>query len=185
MNYFNANEKTNENVVAGIVGAFLFSLAGGVLWFVLYLFGFIAGISGLVGAVCAVKGYSIFAKKESVKGIIISVVIALLVIVLAWYLCVGYDIYMAYQSWFESGEIDYTLNFFESVQAIPIFFEDAEISGAYLGDLLIGMLFCVGGGASFVVNKVKALNAGKNTAARSAEFMQTPDESQNGGDAQN
>ena len=72
--YQNENTDVRENVVAGIVGAFLFSLAGGVLWFVIYLFGFIAGISGLVGAVCAIKGYSIFAKKESMKGIVISVI---------------------------------------------------------------------------------------------------------------
>ena len=62
------NEKIRENVVAGIVGAFLFSLAGGILWFLLYLMGFVAGISGLVGAVCAVKGYSVFSKKESVPS---------------------------------------------------------------------------------------------------------------------
>ena len=84
--YQNENTDVRENVVAGIVGAFLFSLAGGILWFVIYLFGFIAGISGLVGAVCAIKGYSIFAKKESMKGIIISVIISLLVIVAAWYM---------------------------------------------------------------------------------------------------
>ena len=31
----NQKPEANENVVAGIVGAFLFSLAGGILWFVL------------------------------------------------------------------------------------------------------------------------------------------------------
>ena len=93
------NENIKENVIAGIVGAFLFSLAGGVLWFVLYLFGFVAGISGLIGAVCAVKGYSIFAKKESIKGVVISVVIALLVMVLAWYLCIGYDVWDIHKYW--------------------------------------------------------------------------------------
>lgn len=144
-----------ENVLAGMVGAFLFSLVGGALWFVFYLFGFIAGISGLVGAICAIKGYSIFAKKESTKGIIISVVIALLVMVLAWYLCLGYDIYMAYQDWYSAGEIDYTLTFFESVQAAPIFLGDSEIGPAYLGDLGLGLLFCVVAGGSYVVNKIR------------------------------
>ena len=148
-------KKTSENVIAGIVGAFLFSLAGGALWFVLYLLGFIAGLSGLVGAVCAIKGYSIFAKKESIKGIVISVIIALLVMVLAWYLCLGYDIYMAYQEWFEMGEVDFTLTFFESVQAAPVFLADSEIGLAYLGDLGLGLLFCVIGGGSYVANKIK------------------------------
>ena len=116
----NEQEVLKENVIAGIVGAFLFSLAGGVLWFVIYMIGFIAGISGLVGAICAIKGYSIFAKKESIKGIIISVIMALLVIVLAWYFCIAYDVFIAHKEWFEAGEIDYTLTFFESVRAVSL-----------------------------------------------------------------
>jgi len=82
--YQNENSEIKENVLAGIVGAFLFSLAGGVLWFLLYQIGFVAGISGLVGAVCAIKGYSVFAKKESTKGIIISLIVTLVVMIIAW-----------------------------------------------------------------------------------------------------
>ncbi len=176
MNDLTRNENTNlsENVIAGVVGAFLFSLAGGALWFVLYLLGFIAGISGLIGAVCAIKGYSVFAKKESVKGIIISVVIALLVVVAAWYLCIGYDIYTVYQEWYELGEVDFTLDYFESVRAIPLFFEDPEISGAYIKDLLFGIVFCVVGGGSYVVNKIKAVKAG-GSVNKDNTLTQSPD----------
>ena len=145
----------SENVIAGIVGAFLFSLAGGALWFIFGLLGIIASISGLVGAVCAIKGYSVFAKKESTKGIVISVIISLLVMVLAWYLSLGYDIYVAYQDWYAAGEVDFTLSYFESVQAAPFFLQDAEIAVAYLKDLGLGLLFCIIGGGSYVVNKIK------------------------------
>ncbi|MBO5767302.1 MAG: hypothetical protein J6R49_02135, partial [Clostridia bacterium] len=55
-----------ENVLAGIVGALLFSLAGGIVWFLLYQIGFLAAISGIIGVVCAIKGYAIFGKRESV-----------------------------------------------------------------------------------------------------------------------
>ena len=65
-NIKNQQTDVKENVIAGIVGAFLFSLVGGALWFLIYMFGFIAGISGLIGAVCAIKGYAIFAKKYSI-----------------------------------------------------------------------------------------------------------------------
>jgi hypothetical protein len=75
----------------------LFSLAGGIIWFVLYQVGILAAISGLIGVVCAIKGYAIFGKRESTKGIIISTVIAFIVLVLAWYLCLSYDVYDAYQ----------------------------------------------------------------------------------------
>ncbi len=170
------NENINENVVAGIVGAFLFSLAGGVLWFVLYLFGFVAGISGLVGAVCAIKGYSVFSKKESVKGIVISVVIALLVMVLAWYLCLAYDVWTAHNDWFEEGYIDYTLTYFEAVQASGFYLEDPEIGPAYFGDLVIGLLFCVIGGGSYVVNKIKSIKAAQNAPASSVSNEADPAE---------
>ena len=41
------------NMFTGIVGALLGALIGGVLWVVIYQLGYIAGIAGLVAAVCA------------------------------------------------------------------------------------------------------------------------------------
>ena len=70
----------NENVVAGIIGAFLFALAGGVLWYLFYQMGFISGLAGSVGVICSVSGYSFFAKKESKKGIVIAVIMSIFVI---------------------------------------------------------------------------------------------------------
>ena len=152
-------EPKEENVLAGIVGAFLFSLAGGIVWFVLYQVGILAVISGIVGVVCAIKGYAIFGKRESVKGVIISTVIAFLVIVISWYLCLSYDVYLAYQDWYANGEIDFTLTFFESVANAYIFFEDAEIAVAYLKDLGIGLIFCVIGAFGSVKSAIgKAKN---------------------------
>ena len=61
-----SSDLKSENVLAGTVGAFLFALVGGVLWYVLYQIGFLAAISGIVGVICAIKGYSFFAKRESI-----------------------------------------------------------------------------------------------------------------------
>ena len=133
-----------ENGLAGAVGAFLFALVGGLLWYVLWQMGFLASLSGLVGVICAVKGYTIFAKtkKESVKCYVIASIMAVVVLAIAWYLCIGNDIYLAYQEWYAAGEIDFTLTFFESVQAIPFFFiSDPSILISYLVDLLFGILF--------------------------------------------
>ena len=140
----------NENVLAGIVGAFLFSLAGGIIWFVLYQIGFLAAISGIVGVVCAIKGYSIFGKRESVKGIVLSTIIAFLVIVLAWYVCLSFDVYLAYQEWYANGEVDYAPTIFESVANAHLFLAEAEIALAYFKDLGIGLLFCVAGAFGYV-----------------------------------
>lgn len=148
-----------ENVLLGVLGAFLFALAGGALWFVLYLVGFIAALSGLVGVICAIKGYSLFAKKESVKGIVIAVVMTLLVIVIAWYFCLSYDAYIAHQQWFEEGEIDYTITFIDALLGSHIYLSDPDIGPGYWGDLALGLLFCVIGGGSYVVNKIRNAKA--------------------------
>lgn len=154
-----------ENVLAGIVGAFLFSLAGAVVYFLLNLIGYVSAISGLVGAVCAVKGYAIFSKKESKKGIVISVIISLLVIALAWYLSMAYDIYNACKIAFEAGEIDISITFFQSVRMVPSLLEDPEISGTYFYNLGLGLFCCLLGCASFVISKLK------NSSKKKAEAL--------------
>lgn len=158
----NKNTERSENMIAGIAGAFLFSLAGGVVYFLLYLFGYLASISGLVGVVCAVKGYEIFSSKLSKKGIVIATVIAFAVIISASYLGLAYDIYDAYKSGFELGETDFSLSFPESVRAVPFFLEEPEIRNAYTGDLLMGLFFCLIGCGSYVRNKLKNTTAAKS-----------------------
>lgn len=144
-----------ENVLAGIVGAFLFSLAGGVVWFLLYQIGYLAALSGIVGVICAIKGYSIFAKRESVKGVVISSVIAFLVIVIAWYLCASYDLYTEWQNWYANGEADFTITFFKSIRyTFILFLEDSEFLVAYLKDLGIGLIFCVIGAFGYVKSAI-------------------------------
>ncbi len=162
--------EVRENVLAGIVGAFLFSLAGGVIYFVLHLVGYVASISGLVGAVCAVKGYSIFAKKESKKGIVIATVVSLLVIVLAWFFCLAYDIHDVYNTMFKAGEIDFQVSFTEAIRVAPEFLKEPEVSSAYFRDLALGLVFCLIGCGSYVVGKFK--NAGKAANAPAAQFSQ-------------
>ncbi len=76
-----------ENVWLGVLGAFLFSLIGAAIFFLLNAFGLIESISGFATVFCAINGYRIFAKRESKTGIIISLVIAAVVIIVSWYLC--------------------------------------------------------------------------------------------------
>lgn len=152
-------EEPKENVLAGIVGAFLFALAGGVLWVLLDRVGFYAGISGLVAVVCAIKGYSIFAKKETKRGIIISVIIAALVLVLAWYACLAWDVHNAYKQWYAEGEVDYTLNYFESFRVAYLFLGEKEIARSYIINLVIGLVLCVIGSAGYISSYSKKLKA--------------------------
>ena len=153
----NTTIEPRENVVAGIVGAFLFSLVGGILWFVLYLFGWISALSGIVGVICAIKGYSIFSKKESTKGIIIASIIAILVLALACYLCLSYEIFTVYKELYETGELDFYFTFSEAVMVTPEFLKEPEIASSYYRDLAIGLLFGILGAASHIISKVKKI----------------------------
>lgn len=162
-----------ENVLAGTVGALLFSLAGGVLWFLLYQVGFVAAISGLVGVICAIKGYAIFAKKESLKGVIIAVIAAVITMIIAWYLCMSLDIYKAYQDGYAAGEVDFTITFAEAVRGAWTFLEEPEIAMAYYKDLGIGLLLCIIGAfrsVSDAVKRVKAEQEAAQTANPVEEF---------------
>lgn len=150
------NEQSEENLLFGIVGAFLFSLLGGGLYYVLYQIGYVAAISGLIGVICAIKGYSWFAKKESVRGIVISVIIAALVLVIAWYFCLSNDVYLAYQDWYANGEVEYAPTFFESVKIAYLFLADAP---GYFGDLAISLLLAAVGCGSYVARTIKKAKA--------------------------
>lgn len=175
----NKTLEQHENMIAGIAGAFLFSLAGAVIYFLLYMVGYIASISGLVGAVCAIKGYAIFSKKETIKGIVIASVISLLVMVLAWYFSISYEIYDSYQTSFANGEVDFTVSFIEAVRVTPDFLEIPDVGASCFKDLGISLLFCVIGSGSYVFTKIK--NAKKQpvsepVAPASEEVKETTEE---------
>ena len=161
MNGFLKEKK--ENVVAGIVGAFLFSLAGAVVWVLLDLVGFYAAISGLVGVVCAIQGYKIFAGVLSKKGVIIASVIALLVLVLAWYGCFVKDLHDAYKGWYENGDVDYMPTYFQCFGIGYNFFSEPEIAKSYFLSLGMGLVFAVIGGLRYIINAFKS--AGNESGA--------------------
>lgn len=168
-----------ENVFAGIVGALLFSFVGGALWVILYQFGYLAGISGLVGVVCAIKGYKIFAKKESLKGIVISIIVSVIVMVAACYVCLSLDIYNSFKELYESGEADFTITFGEAFKNAHMFLEDSEIAGAYIKDLCIGLALCAVGAFGYVSKAIKRIKQGDEpdqtaqTAENTAEGTDT------------
>ena len=163
---FTSAKQPRENLLFGIVGAFLFSLAGGVLYYILYQIGFFASISGVVGVVCAIKGYSFFSGGESRRGIVISVITTVLVIMIAWYVCVSGDVYNAYQDWYAAGEVDYAPTYFECVRVAWLFI--AEIPG-YLLDLGLSVLFAGLGCWVYVSNLLKRRKAEAAFRAQQAE----------------
>ena len=64
-----------EQVLPGIVGALIGSLIGAVVIVIVGQLGYVAAVSGLVMAICTLKGYEMLGKKLGTPGIIISCVL--------------------------------------------------------------------------------------------------------------
>ncbi|MBQ3867589.1 MAG: hypothetical protein II789_03480 [Clostridia bacterium] len=171
-----AHQGVKENVVAGILGAFLFALGGGLLYLLLAQVGFIAGISGMVAVFLAIKGYSVFAKGLSKRGLIIAVVIAFLVLILAWYVSLTIDVYKALSELYEAGDLAEKPKFFECVMMTPMFFKDAGFLRAAIVNLVLGLLFAVAGSFALIANISNQIKQNQQYAAAQAANNQAAQE---------
>lgn len=73
-------KQKKENVVGGVVGALIGSLLGVACIIILSQLGYVAALSGLVMAVCTLKGYELLGGKLSTKGVVIGAVVMLIMI---------------------------------------------------------------------------------------------------------
>lgn len=123
-------EEKRENMVAGMIGAFLGSLLGGASIILLSQVGYVASISGLILAVCTIKGYQLLGGKFSTNGIVICSVIMLVMPYFAdrvdWAIYLLRDIPEA------------QLTFFEAYRIIPELLSEGFIEmGVYVKNLLM------------------------------------------------
>ena len=139
----------NGNVIAGIVGAFLFSIIGGALYFVVYQMGYVAGICGLATFVLASFGYDLFSRsKHSTVGMITAAIAFLAAIYAAEYLCISFEIFQVYK--------DIGITFFDAVRATPEFLQEEELRRAVIGDLIFAYVFGIVAVIGNIVSAVKA-----------------------------
>lgn len=155
-------EKPKENVLLGILGALLFSLAGTVTYFILYQLGYLAALSGIVAVICAMYGYKLFAKGESKKTVVIAVIMSFLAIVLAWYGCLAKDVYDVYAEWYQSGEIDYVITFGTAFSNAYKFLDNADVARPYYTDLVMSLFLSIVGCVGMFVRS----NSGKKTKSK-------------------
>ncbi len=102
-----------------------------------YQIGYIASICGLIIFVLADFGYGLFGKcrnKESVPGLVTSIIMLFLVIFIAEYLCISYEIFDVYKDAIE-------ITFFDAVRATPDFLAEREIFQAFVLDLTYSYAF--------------------------------------------
>ena len=70
-----AEMKAPENFLLGLFGALVGAILGGVSIILLSQLGYIASLSGLILAVCTLKGYELLGKQLSRKGIVLCVLL--------------------------------------------------------------------------------------------------------------
>ena len=158
-----------ENVLLGTLGAFLFALAGGFAYYLFYMFGIIAALSGLIGVICAIKGYEIFSRSRSNRGIAISVAAAAVVLILAWYICFGMMVRSIYVGMAEMGEVP-------SVPSVAWCVLNAyrflPVHPAALWDLLVSLALAAVGCGGYVFRTVRQQEEQASFQAAQARTME-------------
>lgn len=144
----NVAAEKRENVVTGAVGALLGAVLGGGSIILLSQLGYIASISGLILAVCTLKGYELLGGRLSKKGIVISIVLMLVTPYLAdrldWAIVIM-------QEWAEYG-----VTFAEAFAVVPELLADGSIvMSEYVKNLLMIYGFALLGAFSTLKNTLK------------------------------
>lgn len=161
--------KRRENIALGVLGALLFSVAGGLVHFGLLQLGYIAWISALVGMAAGYFGYGLFSgRKNTVHGAILAVVFTMLMIVAAEYFSLSKVIYDAYKDTLD-------ITFRDAVASTSSFLQESEILTEVLKDIGIAFVFSIVEAVFFIrdaVRKSKAAAAAEAEAAAKnpAEF---------------
>jgi len=118
-----------------------------VLYVVIAQLGYIAGISGLVMSVLALRLYEKMGGALDVKGIIVTF---LLLIGMIW---IANQITWALAIWLELK--DYGWSFAECYQNLGMILEQAELQGSYFSDLAAGYLFTFVGSIGTFISALK------------------------------
>lgn len=137
-----------DNVVTGTVGAIIGAVIGGAAIILLSQLGYVAAISGLILAVCTLKGYELLGGRLSTRGIVICIVIMLV----APYIADRIDwAILVMQEFADEG-----VTFGEAFAAIPFLIEEEaiELSG-YLLNLALIYVFAIVGAFSTLYGVIK------------------------------
>ena len=139
-------EHPRDNVIAGTVGAFLGSLIGVACIVLLSKLGYVAAVSGVVMAVCAIKGYVLLGGRLTKRGAAISGLLILIMTYIATKLCFALAV-------METATKE--VSFFLVYRNIGLFLEDNELRRIFLGELALQCLFTLAGGIPTLLSSLR------------------------------
>lgn len=138
-------QSKHENVVGGIVGALLGSLLGVLSIVIFSQLGYVAAVSGVIMAVCTLKGYEMLGGKLTKKGIVISVILMILMTL------VGDRV-----DWAIALMKEVDVDFISAYRAIPQLLKEEIIDmSTYVGSLLMQYLFVLLGAVPTIISTLK------------------------------
>lgn len=153
-------KQKSENVIGGIVGALLGSLVGVACIILVSQLGYVAALSGIVMAVCTLKGYELLGGKLSKKGIAIS---AILMLVMAY---VGDR-----ADWAIVVARELEADFITAFQSIPVLLEQQIIDeSSYWGNVVLLYFFLLVGAVPTIINLLKNQKKSGQTYSLDAEI---------------
>ncbi len=134
-----------ENVIGGIVGALIGSLMGVASIVILSQMGYVAVLSGVIMAVCTLKGYEMLGGKLSKKGIVISSILMILMTLIGDHVDWAFVI-------MQQLEVD----FITAYQILPLLLDEEAIDmSLYVGNLAMQYLFVLVGAIPTIIATVK------------------------------
>lgn len=150
-------QQKSENVIGGVVGAFLGSLLGVLVMVILDRLGYVAALSGIVLAICSLKGYELLGGKIGKLGTVLSILIMLVMVY------IGNRVTWAITAVTELGDY-WGINFFDCFRYLPDILEMAgeEARNSYIGSLVLQYLFVALGAVPTLIS------SGKNRKLKNA-----------------
>ena len=134
-------DKKRESLAAGLVGAFLGSLLGAVCIIVVGQLGYVAAISGMVMAVCALKGYELLGGTLSRKGAVIACIWVLIITYVSYQLECAIQIAQAAE-----------VGVFEAFRSISYLLEGGYLNTrVYWGGMVMLYLFTLVGAVPLLI----------------------------------
>ncbi len=140
-------EKPRDNVIAGTVGAFLGSLIGVACIVIFSKLGYVSAVSGVVMAVCAIKGYALLGGKLTKRGAVIS---GLLIVVMTYF---ATKLCFALALW--EGAAEEGISFFRIYQRMNLLLGIGEARRLFIEELVLQYIFTLLGGVPTLISSLR------------------------------
>ena len=133
---FEPVKPVKNNVALGFLGAVLFSIIGALIWLLISQLGYISYLGGLAVSFFTVFGYKKFSGGGfNAVSIFVCIVVIAGMVFLAEISSMTLFIMQSINDSYGTG-----ISFFETLEWIPVFLSDSEISGSLTHDLIFGYL---------------------------------------------